>query len=65
MGVCVKCRESGCNDVPRVRPSELSCIRCKKTEACAFGHPMKSAVACKTDVRLGCQESCFTRHNAG
>ncbi|XP_031624689.1 prestalk protein-like isoform X2 [Contarinia nasturtii] len=62
-GACVKCTETGCNNVPKTRPPSLSCVRCGKSEECAFGQDKKNAVPCSNIVPFGVDESCFIRYN--
>lgn len=62
-GVCIKCSESGCNNIPKVRPSSLSCVQCNKSEECAFGHV--EATPCQTEVPFGSKEFCYILHNTG
>lgn len=62
-GICLKCGESGCNDVPRTKPSSISCVHCTKSEECAFGQNEQRVIACKGDIQFGTEESCYTHYN--
>lgn len=60
---CIKCAKFGCNDVPKIRPSALSCIQCSGSAECAFGFEKDSATKCKGKVQLGLVESCYVYHD--
>lgn len=62
---CIKCAKFGCNDVPKIRPAELSCIQCSGFAECAFGFETDAATKCKGKVQLGSEESCYISHNNG
>ncbi|XP_055309662.1 uncharacterized protein LOC129573299 [Sitodiplosis mosellana] len=62
-GLCLKCGETGCNNVAKIRSPSLSCIHCNKSAECAFGHEKKTATQCKTDVQFGAQESCYIHYS--
>lgn len=62
---CIKCAKFGCNDVPKIRPAELSCIQCSGSTECAFGFEKDSATLCKGKVQLGSEESCYITHDNG
>lgn len=59
---CVKCGESGCNNLPKIRKASLSCVHCEKSEECAFGQQKKKASPCQNDVPFGYQETCYTHY---
>lgn len=59
---CVKCGESGCNDLPKIRKASLSCVHCDKSEECAFGQQKEKAIPCQNDVPFSHQETCYTRY---
>ncbi|XP_031624827.1 uncharacterized protein LOC116341726 [Contarinia nasturtii] len=62
-GTCVKCRSDSCNNQPRLRKPNLSCMSCTETETkeCAFGQDSSKAIACENQVVFGDKETCFTR----
>lgn len=62
-GSCIKCGEFGCNNEPKVKPPSLSCIKCDKSEECAFGQV--ETTPCQNEVLFGFKESCYTHYNAG
>lgn len=62
---CVKCGESGCNDMPKMREPLLSCVHCSESEECAFGQSREKAILCKSSIQFGNEESCFTHFNYG
>lgn len=64
-GICIKCDETGCNNMAKVNPPSLSCISCKKSVECAFGQDNKEATACEAGVPFGEQESCYIHYSLG
>lgn len=58
-GNCVKCTGNGCNDQPKVKPSELSCMKCMDSKECAYGQRSSPAFNCLNNVIFGNKESCF------
>lgn len=62
---CITCEKSGCNDVPKVRRANISCIQCSGSLECAFGFEKDAAVACEGFVRLGSEESCYIHDKNG
>lgn len=64
-GKCVTCTASGCNDKPKVKPTELSCVKCLDSKECAFGQSSSSPITCMNDVAFGDEESCFVHKIPG
>lgn len=62
---CIKCVASGCNEMPKVRRSLLSCVQCNKSKECGFGQDEGEAIPCKNEVTIGSTETCFTNFNSG
>lgn len=62
-GTCIKCSESGCNNIPKVKSASLSCVQCNKSEECAFGH--EETTPCESEIPFGSEEFCYTHFNAG
>lgn len=60
-GTCVLCSNTGCNNQPKERQPELTCVNCTGSEECAFGYNASMAISCEKNVALGDEESCFTR----
>lgn len=64
-GVCRKCSETACNNLPKIRSPSLSCVHCNKSEECAFGQDMKNEMPCKNSVLFGVDELCYIDYNLG
>lgn len=62
--VCIKCGETGCNDIPTTKHPSLSCVHCKDSRDCVFGHAKESTYKCYYNVPFGSNESCYVRYNA-
>lgn len=62
---CIRCTESGCNAVPNVRRSLLSCVQCNKSTECGFSQDEEKAIPCKNQVTVGSAETCYTNFNSG
>lgn len=58
---CLMCHESGCNSEPKLTPAKLSCVKCNDENECAFGQRSTKLTACKNDVEIGSEETCFTQ----
>lgn len=58
-GTTVKCSRTSCNNQPKLRKPQLSCVTCKDTKECEFGQKPSSVTACLKDVTFGDEESCF------
>lgn len=60
--ICIKCAETECNDMPKLREPSLSCVHChsKISEECGFEQDKTSAIRCKKSILFGRQESCYT-----
>lgn len=61
-GICKKCSESGCNDMPRSKSPSISCVHCDKSLECAYGQNETNLIACKGDIKFGTEESCYTHY---
>lgn len=65
IGKCVKCSENGCNNQPKVKKAEISCVQCEDATDCAYGQVAANAKTCIEDVIFGNEESCFTQSLSG
>lgn len=65
IGKCVKCSEDGCNNQPKLKKAEISCVKCNDAIDCAYGQVSANASDCIKDVIFGNEESCFTQSLSG
>lgn len=59
--ICMKCKESGCNNQPKLRKPSLKCIHCTDDLECAYGQDKANSRACEKQVLFNIKESCYAR----